>query len=245
MAASEPLHPRVFARFKPEPVDARVYANFSPRVADSGRVHATFKPEVWERAQNALADALLTGPTPDAPPEAPLTKDQQLLSGILSLLSPDDASIQNKYVTAQVNAGQAYDYQFPVWCRHFLLTNADNGPTDTGTAAQLYYWYDLPSQGSKVLPQNYATLIGGQSISENSDYDWITVFANAAAVNQGWELRFSGRSEDKMRSSRPGTAASQRSNSLAGTPPAPVSVPPVLVSSPPRGLSSPGAQFTP
>jgi hypothetical protein len=208
----DPVRPRVFTRFAPERADARVFANFD-RSPQRPTVLATFEPEVWRRAQAALRDAGLVAPAPEAPPGAPLSSTDALLTQIRSLLSPDNYQTQQKYVTAQVAAGQAYDYAVPTWCRHFLLTNADN--TDTGAAGQLYYWYDNPQGGSKVLPQNYATLVGGQTISENSDFQWITVYANGTASAQGWELRFSGRPGDTVARSK-GIQAPTRSVSTGG-----------------------------
>jgi len=204
MAAAEPLRPRVYAHFAPERADARVFANFAPRQAD-GPVFASFQPDIWEKSQEALRAAGVTGPEPDLPPEPPLSKTEAYLATIASLLSPDDFQIQQKYITSQVAPGQAYDYAFPVWARHLILTNNDT--TDTGTAAYLYYWYDNQQQGSKQLPQNYATLTGGQTISENSDFMWLTVYANSGASTQGWEIRFSGRKEDYLKSTKPGMGA--------------------------------------
>jgi hypothetical protein len=199
--AVDPVRPRIFARFPPEQ-RGRVVANF-PDAPKRAVVRATFDPEVWTEAQNYLRDQGITAPFLEGPTPAPTSPAEAakvdpntlLLQQIASLLSPDNGQNQLKYVTSQVAAGQAYDYQIPPWTRHFLITNSDS--TDTGTAGQLYYWYDNPQAGSKVLPQNYATLVAGQSISENSDFTWVTLYANSAATAQGWEIRFSGRPGDK------------------------------------------------
>jgi hypothetical protein len=194
MAPTDPRRPQVFARFPPDPGPMRILANFTPDPSARPTVYATFEPSVYEKAQEALVDLGLAAPLPDTPPPQPLTIDQSFLAAIKSLLSPDNYQTQYKYVTAQVNAGQAYDYAFPSWTRHVLITNTDT--TDTGFAGQLYYWYDNPQNGAKVLPQNYATLTSGQSVSENSDFHWLTLYANSGATAQSWEVRFSGRVGD-------------------------------------------------
>jgi len=224
----------------PDRVDARIFADFGPkRVGVPSPIHATFKPEVWDRAQRALIEQGVVAPIeePAAPPEP--TAEVAALQAIQSLLSPDNYQVQNKYLTAQVAAGQAYDYQVPSWTRHFLLTNTDT--IDTAPSSYLYYWYDNPQQGSKVLPQNYSTLITGQSISENSEFGWISVYANSGAANQGWELRFSGRPADNVGKTRrtllaPVAARSPSSVSAPASVPSGVYVPPnqVVTRSPPN-----------
>ncbi len=199
---------RIFARFTPQRTDARIYADFGGLVnRPAPPIYATFEPAVYERAQHALRDATFHGPTPKPPPGPDLTLDQRLLADIVSLLSPDDYQLQNKYTTGQVQVSFAYDYAIPVWCRHILFTNRSAG---SGAAGQLYYWYNLPSAGAKQLPQTYATLTAGQSVSENSEFAWITVFADTTCTDQGWEIRFSGRKEDAMTQSRPGRAKVHR-----------------------------------
>ena len=193
--------PRVFARFTPEPVDAKVFADFGPERPTKAVVYATFDPESWEKAQEALRDISLSPPLPaqaQTPPVPAIPSDPnlQLLFGIQSLLAPDNYQVPYKFVTSQVLAGYAYDYPIPPWTRHLLLTNTDT--LDAGASGQLYYWYDNPWQGAKVLPQQYSTLLSGQSLSENSQFKVLTVFANASAINQGWELRFSGRPADAL-----------------------------------------------
>jgi hypothetical protein len=118
-----------------------------------------------------------------------LQLEVQLLQGIYQLLLPDNWQMQLKLLTVQVSSGKAYDYPIPSWCRHWLLTNRSAG---TGAAGQLYYWFNTPSAGATQLPQNYATLVAGQSVSENSDYNVISLFADATCTDQGWELRFMG-----------------------------------------------------
>ena len=198
---------RIFAKFTPKPVHARVYANFPRSLTQPAPIYATFEPAALERAQKALRDSGVVGPTPVAPPAAPLTLDQQLLKDLVSLLSPDDWQLQYKFLTSQVQVSFAYDYTIPKWCRHILLTNRSANLAAVTNGGNLYYWYDLPSAGAKQLPQNYATLIANQSISENSDFAYLTVFADTTCTDPGWEIRFSGRKEDAMVQGKPGHKA--------------------------------------
>src|SRR5208282_1402635 len=236
MQAPEPVAPRVLARFRAEPDNPIVRARFVPGTPSRPLLHATFKPEAWERAERALVNIGLRPPFPPAPTAPPLTVDQQLLYGVRSLLSPDNYQIQNKYVTAQLSAGQAYDYQIPAWARHVLLTNRSAG---SAAAGQLYYWYDLPQQGAKVLPPSYATLTAGQSISENSEFAWLTLFADATCTDEGWEIRFSGRPVDALGSPHRLVGPVRNAPPSAGSPPgAPGGAGPSAP--PPSAVGSPG-----
>ena len=210
MAAPLP-RPKVFAHFAPEPVDARIFAGFTPTQPGSKKVYATFLPQDWERAQQTLIEAGVRAPTLYPVPPMRLTLDQQLLSGIQSLLSPDDYQLHYKFTTGQVLAGTAYDYPFPVWTRRFLLTNRSAG---VGPAGNLYYWYNVQSAGAKNLPQIYATLTGGQSISESSAFSYLTLFADPTCTDQGWEIRYEGRLEDVSKGAQAGTSAVQQPSAV-------------------------------
>jgi hypothetical protein len=185
--------------FRSRRPDARVFAQFSPRIPGTDPVYATFEPEVYQAQIEAFADLGVVAPRPLPPaPAGPSDPSLAALLTIQSLLSPDNFQAQYKYATTQVQAGQAYDYPIPPWCRHFVVTNRSSNPSGGTTSGNLYYWYDYPQQGAKALPQNYATLTAGQSISENSDFRVLTLFADATMTDQGWEIRFSGRPGDSV-----------------------------------------------
>lgn len=173
--------PKVYANFRREAsAPAHVYAQFSPE--PTPKVYATFKPEIYEEAIRA---AVLVAPPAPLPAAPLLSLTDQLLSQIRDLLLPDNWQNQQTFTTAQVLPSVGYDYRFLPWVRHFILTNRS-------ASSNLYYWFDKPFNGGKVLPQNFATLTAGQSVTENADYNVLTVFADAASTDQAWEIRFMG-----------------------------------------------------
>jgi hypothetical protein len=121
----------------------------------------------------------------------------RLLQKIDVDLSPDNYQVQLKYLTNQTSAGTQYDFPIPSWVRKWLLTNRSAG---SGSAGNLYYFFNSPAAGNKTLPQNYRTLTAGQSVSESSNYDApisgyspvLSVFPDATCTDQGWELAFIG-----------------------------------------------------
>jgi hypothetical protein len=113
-----------------------------------------------------------------------LSASERALFETRNLLAPDNWQEPHKWLTSQVNAGQAYDYGIPKDTRKILITNRS-------ALANLYYWYDSPSNGQTKLPQNYNTLLPTQSFAENSRYGLLTLFADASSTDQGWEYRFS------------------------------------------------------
>jgi hypothetical protein len=176
----------------------KVFALLPPKSRGNVRkAYAAFEPEAIKAARNAFRDDRVRAPFPTPAGDlADLTADQKYLARIQSLLSPDNFQLPFKFVTSQVAVGIAYDYAIPKWCRHALLTNRSTNPSGGTNSGNLYYWYDNSQQGAKQLPQNYFTLTAGQSLSENMDYTWLTLYADTTMTDQGWEIRFSGRPTD-------------------------------------------------
>jgi hypothetical protein len=191
MVSLPPAKPKVFANFAPERPDAKVFANFAPTppAKVTPRVVATFDPRVY---QIRLINAGLSPPYAEPEAGPPVTEDVYLLREIRDLLVPDNTQVQYKYVTGQVYNNTGYDYAIPSWCRHIIVTNRSTNPSGGVNSGNLYYFYNNPLNGGHVLPQDYATLTAGQTLTENSNYQWLTLFADPTMTDQGWEIRFEG-----------------------------------------------------